>query len=478
MTTTRRRALDSGVFAGVRGVARVAGPERERWDTTYYDTDDLRLARAGIVAVRPTGADARWRVVLPGGRPDVRLPGAPDQVPAELADLVRAYTGNRPLGPCARTSTERDRWRVFDHAGGVLADVTDDRVHASLPSVGARTWHAVAVEGRSRSAVADRLAERGLSPTRHDPLVAELGGGTARPKPGRKSAAGAVVAAYVREQLDRLRAADLAVRLAEPSGVHDLRVAVRRLRSALRVFRRVVGPPRAAALDGELAWLSDLLGTVRDAEALEASLRARLAEVPRDLVLGPVSAELDRRLSRRHADGRAALLAAMTDRRYTDLLADLDAAGAPRTRGVAGRPAKDVLPPLVAKAYRRTRRAVATAERATAGRERDAALHRVRKAVKRLRYASEAAAPAVGRKADRYARRCREVQSALGEHHDLVTARVALREFGVQAHLDGANAFTFGLLHGTAGAETGRWESEFARRWPAVARARSRRWLR
>ena len=39
------------------------------------------------------------------------------------------------------------------------------------------------------------------------------------------------------------------------------------------------------------------------------------------------------------------------------------------------------------------------------------------------------------------------MQELLGDHQDAVVARPVLREIGIQAHLDGENGFTFGILH-------------------------------
>jgi len=71
----------------------------------------------------------------------------------------------------------------------------------------------------------------------------------------------------------------------------------------------------------------------------------------------------------------------------------------------------------------------------------NATLHDVRKAAKRARYAAEAA----GKK--KVARRMKKLTKRLGEHQDSVVARQELRAIGVQSHLDGDNAFTYGLLH-------------------------------
>jgi CHAD domain-containing protein len=81
-----------------------------------------------------------------------------------------------------------------------------------------------------------------------------------------------------------------------------------------------------------------------------------------------------------------------------------------------------------------------------AGPARDTALHEARKAAKRSRYAAEAATPALGKQARRFAKRMKAVQSALGDHHDAVTAGVAARQVSVHAHLAGEDTFSFGLL--------------------------------
>ena len=81
------------------------------------------------------------------------------------------------------------------------------------------------------------------------------------------------------------------------------------------------------------------------------------------------------------------------------------------------------------------------------GPARDVALHQARKSARRARYAAEAARPAVGRPARRFARQMKKVQSVLGEHQDAVLARQSARDLGIGAHLAGENAFTYGLLH-------------------------------
>lgn len=297
----------------------------------------------------------------------------------------------------------------------------------------------------------------------------------------RRSTAGDAVTAYLRVHADRLRAAELAVRVADPEGVHDMRVAVSRLRGVLRAFRSVyrkVDRGRVGRLRDELKWLSDVLGQVRDAEVLQRRLSEEVDATPTELVLGPVAAALDRYLAKDAATTRADLLSTLDSARYADLVAGLEKFTArPPTSGRAGKRGADVLPPLVAKAYRRASRAAEAAEHAT-GPARDDALHRVRRAVKRVRYAAEATAPVAGRPADRYRRRSRQVQRVLGDHHDYVVLRRTLRDLGVRAHLDNLNSFTFGLLHGRIGMAAMRRDREFTRRWRKLASRKARRWLR
>jgi CHAD domain-containing protein len=70
----------------------------------------------------------------------------------------------------------------------------------------------------------------------------------------------------------------------------------------------------------------------------------------------------------------------------------------------------------------------------------------MRKAAKRLRYATEVAAPALGTNAKRLVKRVKEVQELLGEHQDSVVARGLLRELGAAASAEGGNGFAFGWL--------------------------------
>src|ERR1700733_10152338 len=100
---------------------------------TYYDTADLRLARAGV-SLRHRGGDEKpgWTVKLPTGTPgsrhEVDRPGPAGRVPPELVSLVTVFARGTVLAPAVTIRTVRVRHDLCDADGGVLAEVADDTV--------------------------------------------------------------------------------------------------------------------------------------------------------------------------------------------------------------------------------------------------------------------------------------------------------------------------------------------------------------
>jgi CHAD domain-containing protein len=288
--------------------------------------------------------------------------------------------------------------------------------------------------------------------------------------------AGQVVLAYLREQAAALDSLAPSVRRDEPDAVHQMRVATRRLRSTLRTFRRVIGP--AGHLDEELRWLGGVLGEARDAEVLGQHLETVLATVPAEQVIGPVQARIKIHFAPVAAQARQAVLEALDSERFGSLrdeVGQLIAGPPPRPR--AGRPAGDVLPREVRRAYRATARRMDRARRAAPGPARDTALHQARKAAKRARYAGELAEPAIGRKARRFSRQVKGVQSLLGDHHDSVIARQQERGLGMEAHLSGENAFTYGLLYERESEAADELRARAFKAWKKASRSGYRRWM-
>ncbi len=252
--------------------------------------------------------------------------------------------------------------------------------------------------------------------------------------------------------------------------VHQARVATRRWRSTLRTFAGMVEPEWAGRLSGELSWLAGVLGAVRDADVLLAGFERDLAPLPHE------DAETARRLLKRLVGARAAdhgrLLEAIEEPRYSTLVDNLVAAvRAPAWTPEAGQPATEAVPPLVARRWRRLRRAVTgTADRAS-----DEALHQIRILAKRCRYAAEAAAPVIGEPASAFAKAVARLQEVLGEQHDAVVAAGWLQRAAASARRQ--EAFVAGQLAAAERARAGAARERWPQVWKAASRKRLRTWL-
>jgi CHAD domain-containing protein len=295
---------------------------------------------------------------------------------------------------------------------------------------------------------------------------------------GSGSSAGEAVLAYLDIQAARLAALGPAVRRDEQDAVHQMRVAARRLRAALQAFPAVLPRPTTEHLRDELRWLGQVLGSARDLEVLKGDFSSALDATPAELVIGPARARLSTHFAPREARARQAALDALGSPRYVALLDELHSLLSAPPRGKAARAsAARTLPHAVGQAYRRTRRGMRRAGQLPPGQARDVMLHEARKAAKRARYAAEVARPVAGKQAGRFATRMKAIQSVLGDHHDAITAQAAAREIGVNAHLAGENAFTFGLLHERARHQATAAEGQAQKAWKQAARRKSRRWL-
>ncbi|WP_020666345.1 CYTH and CHAD domain-containing protein [Amycolatopsis nigrescens] len=495
----RKFELDvSAPVPDLTGTGLVAGrtePVQQRLDATYFDTRDLRLAKAGVTLRRRTGGtDAGWHLKIPLSlerREEIGLPLGEDRdtVPVELARLVTARSHGDELVPIAHIATTRDSAELLDAEGRTLAAVADDQVAAETIGQAPRLerWRELEVElaEDAGAAVLDEVTEtlrhqgvrRATGPSKLSRILGDrLPAEDADAEPG--TTAGEVVLGYLRRQAELLRAHDVGVRRGAEDAVHQMRVAGRRLRSALSTFRRLLDRDATRDLADELKWLSGRLAAARDTEVLAARLAEQLDEQPTELVLGPVKAALTAHFARQEREARDTALEALDSTRYVELLRGLDQllTDPPLTHR-AGRPADAELRHALRRADRRLRRTVKALDGIEDRSQLNEALHEVRKKAKQARYCADAAEPAFGARLKSWRNGVKKVQSALGNQHDCVVAADALRELGVQAGLAGANAFTYGLLHRHNTAEAEHWQAVFHRRWNELDDRRTPGWL-
>lgn len=498
-TETKYEAAADVALPALEGLPGVAATRADQEDLTaeYYDTGDLRLLRAGITLRRRTGGhDAGWHLKLPaapGSRQEIRLPAgqAGGPVPRELAELVFARTRGAELAPVAVITTRRQRVILLDASGQALAEVADDQVTAGTrPAAGPElTWREIEVELAGGDgpllAAADKLLRKhglrrsGRSAKLERVLERRLPAASRRPRLTPQTPAVQAIASYLAGQAEKLQALDPLVRASEPDAVHQMRVTTRRLRSTLRAFGAVLSRDGTAHVAAELKWLGDVLGAARDVEVLAAHLQRHLDQTDIAQLLGPLQARIQSYFARSRESAQAALTDALNSGRYAALLDELDAViSAPPPGPDATAAAGQALPAAVRRSYATTRRRLNRAWRMPAGTARDAALHQARKAAKRARYAAEAAAPALGPDASRFARRVKQVQAALGDHQDTVIARQLERRLGTAAHRAGESAFSYGLFYERDACDARRYSRRAAWAWRKASKPRARRWLR
>jgi CHAD domain-containing protein len=256
----------------------------------------------------------------------------------------------------------------------------------------------------------------------------------------------------------------------DPEGVHQARVATRRLRSDLRTFQPMLDDGWVRSLRSELRRLADALGAVRDTDVLVVRLGRTLDE------LSDVDPAAGSRLVdalERERDEHRGRLRALLDEPDTIALYDhlVAAAADPRTIGRALGRADHRLAPLVRRPWRNLERAVEALDDDPSVDD----LHRVRLLAKRVRYAAEAVAPAIGRPAERFAADVTRIQDVLGELNDDRVMADWLT--GIAPHLDPPAAFVAGraaqLTNDRAAVRRDEWVDAYRR----AARPRRRAWF-
>ena len=405
-------------------------------DATYFDTDDLRLARnRRTLRRRSGGSDAGWHLKTPGdgsSRTEHRLPLDGDAVPEELQTEVRAIVRREALRPVARLRTRRSETPVRDADGRTLALIAHDHVRAE--SGGAeRSWEELEVElvdggPEDLEALERRLLDAGATPASGPSKLA-------RALSDRLPPAGASevnpVFAYARAQRDAIAAYDPGARRIDPESVHKMRVATRRLRSTLKTYRRSFPPELASRLRPELKWLAGQLGEVRDGQVLSQKLVG--AVEGEGAQFADVAQRIRDHLDAKVARGQETLQADLNGDRYLALLDAIDELVAdPDT--------------VEDNALRRARKALRTADRlldqAVADGS-DAELHEARKAYKQARYAVEVFEETGGKQAGKLIKALTDLQDVLGSHQDSVVAREILTDLAGSA----PDSFRYGVLY-------------------------------
>jgi inorganic triphosphatase YgiF len=479
----RMRPEDLRRLSALPPLAQTRGATRTL-ESVYFDTPDLQLRRSGtVLRVRRDGkryvqtlkADGTGAALqnreetetpVSGARPDLgRLRG---RFPALAADDLRPIFVSR----IRRTVRRVNGIEIAFDTGEIRTPAGDaeavSEVELELKSGAPRDVFALAlqladsipfaIETRTKSERGYALAGNAPRGVVHaQPIALEP-----------EASASEAIGTIFRRCLDHLTANQaLALDKADPGGVHQMRVALRRTRSALNLLRELLPREERQMLAAEARWLAAILGDVRDLDVFSTETLAPVRTAfPEDAALGALAVAADAERGR----AQRALVEAVESPRYTRFVLRLGAfveSGAWDSEEAATALASRLLD----KRARQARRLGKDFEALDIERR-----HELRIALKKLRYAAEffrSLFPAP--RARKYLKRLTALQNGLGRINDLETARGVLDRLVAAAPepdrvaLAGAAGRVIGWhAHALAGAE-----GALAEEWQAFTAARS-----
>lgn len=392
---------------------------------------DLRIERAGEVPPprierhegTPVGALIAKALRAAGHEPaDAVL------VPLYLTDIRRTLREMRTGD--ARVELAFDRGEV--RAGEQLHAVCELEIELKSGSPQsmlelARRWcmrYGLWLDTVSKSARGERLAK---GTEYGEPIKAEA------PKLGGDPSGAQVFRAVLNSCLAQIlpNASEVAAGSTDPEHVHQLRVGIRRLRTALREMAELA-PSIDPAWEPTLVDAFRALGRQRDREQLQQIVQPQI-----EATGGPSVTLHDSS----PGDSSPAPAEVVRSVPFQLVLMGLIEASLPEEETTGEEPDAPARKALRARLSKLHRQVVRDGRRfdALAVEEQ----HRVRKRLKRLRYLGEFVAPLFGHGAKRYLKELRPAQDALGTHNDAAMAIAAYRD---AAQRDGRAWFAVGWL--------------------------------
>ena len=496
--------LDAKGATALRRVPLLAGKagQRQTLVARYFDTEDGRLGHNRI-ALRVRREGRAWVQTVKAGResiaglssvmevscpaPQGRL--ALDAIPdAGLHAAILEAVGDGVLAVRFETRIRRQTFRLASPLGGLveLAIDTGDIIagEAAAPLIEAeleliegdpRDIYAIAAalfpqgplrfSRRSKAARGSALA-RGEPAVHPLPPIVHASPVTLDPAMTVETAARDILRACL-DQIAANAAATVASDAAE--GPHQLRVGLRRLRTALLLLRPVLGGPAADALDSEARDLATVVGDLRDLDVLIGEIVTPLAGA--DAGFPPL---LDA-LAARRAMVRQAVEARLRDRRTVGFVLDLGAfveargwlrpADFEQSAALAAPVSGLAVAALEKRWHQAAKRArgIATLE--------EEARHDLRKALKKLRYAVEFTASLwPEKKVAPFLRALKGLQEDFGALQDLAMARALLTAPGAPAADHPAAQRAAGYVLGHRAAEAERVWQHAQADWKALRR--------
>jgi len=412
--------------------------------STYYDTPNYQLAQLGITFRRRVlKGKGLWQLKLPAGlaRLELEIPGGSPTPPTPFTDLLFALQRKKDLIPIIKLHTRRTGILV-QGLEGPLAEVVLDRVTGRDGNN--TVWRSSEIELKggdepTMSQLSQVLRDAGAQDGDPRPKAFQaLNFQFSQPAPSHDSDVSIFdhLGFMLQQQAKNLLLHDPGTRFGKDAEeLHQMRVAVRRLRAFLRVARPLLAIDWVNSLRTELAWLGDILGSVRDYDVLLLNLQNEIPTLAVDErnILERLLARLDSQRS----VARATMLERLRSHQYLNLLDKLDQVSP--------------IPPLIASdtslvdlAAKEFQKLFRTAKKLKT-QSQDEDWHRIRIHVKRVRYATELVESEVGKKASRFLRQVKNLQDVLGHHQDAAMAEHYLCEI-LQNSRNMKTAFMIGQI--------------------------------
>jgi len=425
----------------------------------WLDTFDWRLYRAGLT-LEQIARSGLAELVLTGRDGDVLAtermedglkpgwPGLLRELPAgPLRELLEPVAGVRALAPVARATSRVLEQRALNGDAKTVAKLCVDRMSVTYPGRAAAPARLTLVPVRGYQTQADKIGRAlgalpGVSDGRMSALDTALAAAGARAgeRPGKASAvelspvmpAATAMAAILTALLDALEAnVSGTIKDIDTEFLHDLRIAVRWTRSALKLCGRALPDGLARRFRPEFRWLGDLTAPTRDLDVYLLGFPDMAAGLvgATESELAPFHDHLIRSRMAAHAQLSRGLRSARFSRLTSDWRSELAAVRPARKRPMAAQ--------LAAERIGTAQRQALTAGRLINAASPAESLHELRKRCKELRYLVEMFG-SLHDPAQRWqaVRELKSLQDCLGEFQDAEVQTAEIRAFAAQMLAD------------------------------------------
>ncbi len=437
-------------------MAPASASSHSRLISTYYDTPDLALKRRGLsLRVREQGGRfiqtvktgdlsggdvltrGEWEDELAESCPDPHAAQSGEHLPDGIAgdlqplfatDVTRTTFAIEPA-PATRIEAAIDQGEIRAAGGGGTEAISE--IELELKSGDAAALYDVAlqlfdvasirIEPRSKSERGYRLGEEGeaappvvyAEPVALDPTMTVE----------------AALQEIGRACLAHLLHNETAALAMEPEGVHQIRVAVRRIRSAISAFKKLLPAADRRRVSNELEWLADILGRARNLDVFATDLlQPARAALSHEAGIDDLATALDRArcaayerveraiLSERHAAGMLRLSHWFEARGWRDKPTKRSA--------LLSSPIGELAPRLLDRRWHELRKRSKRFGRLTAPQR-----HKLRIAAKKLRYTMELLGGLFDQNdLQEFMKRLKRLQDDLGYANDVRVANGILPE--------------------------------------------------